>query len=160
MADEETGEYHTAESGASSTYPMQCGLLRKGGYCVMKGRPCKVIDYSTSKTGKHGHAKAHIIGTDIFTGKKIEELCPSSHNIDVPNVTRTEYQLLDIEEQNGVFFASLLDDKNEEKSGVPVPDDDVGKQIRKDFEDDKALSVSIIAAMGEELIVGVKELQN
>ena len=51
------------------------------------------MDYSTSKTGKHGHAKAHIIGIDIFTQKKLEELCPTTHNMDVPNVTRTEYQV-------------------------------------------------------------------
>ena len=38
---------------------------------------------TTSKTGKHGHAKCHFIATDIFTGKKIEELVPSSHNLEV-----------------------------------------------------------------------------
>lgn len=29
---------------------------------------------STSKTGKHGHAKVHLIATDIFTSKKLEEV--------------------------------------------------------------------------------------
>ena len=37
---------------------------------MLKGFPCKVIEYITSKTGKHGHAKAKITGLDIFTGKK------------------------------------------------------------------------------------------
>jgi hypothetical protein len=30
----------------------------------------QVVDYSTSKTGKHGHAKAKIVAIDIFTGRK------------------------------------------------------------------------------------------
>jgi translation initiation factor 5A len=35
---------------------------------LLKGQPCKVIEMTTSKTGKHGHAKANITGIDIFNG--------------------------------------------------------------------------------------------
>jgi translation initiation factor 5A len=73
---------------------MQCSSLRKNGHVVIKNRPCKIVDMSTSKTGKHGHAKVHLVAIDIFTGKKLEELCPSTHNMDVPNVSRREYQLV------------------------------------------------------------------
>ena len=38
---------------------------------------------STSKTGKHGHAKCNFTALDIFTGKKLEDMCPSTHNVDV-----------------------------------------------------------------------------
>ena len=71
-----------------------CSALRKNGHVVIKNRPCKIIDMSTSKTGKHGHAKVHLIATDIFTGKKLEDLSPSTHNMDVPHVIRKEYQLV------------------------------------------------------------------
>ena len=44
---------------------MQCSALRKSGHVVIKGRPCKIVDMSTSKTGKHGHAKVHLVAIDV-----------------------------------------------------------------------------------------------
>merc|ERR1712054_509775 len=106
MADtEHDTEFESADAGASTTYPNTAGAVRKNGFIVIKGRPCKVIDVSTSKTGKHGHAKCHFVGQDLFTGKKMEELVPSSHNCESPFVTRTEYQLIDITDDD---FASLM----------------------------------------------------
>ena len=34
--------FDKVESGASLTYPMQVGSLKKGGYAMINGRPCKV----------------------------------------------------------------------------------------------------------------------
>jgi len=63
-------------AGASDTYPQQCSALRKNGHVMIKGRPCKIVEMSTSKTGKHGHAKVHMVALDIFTGKKIRRYLP------------------------------------------------------------------------------------
>lgn len=88
------GEYEAqAGSGASNTYPAQCSSLRKGGYVMIKAHPCKIVELSTSKTGKHGHAKVHLVALDIFTQKKYEDICPSTHNMNVPHVKRIDYQV-------------------------------------------------------------------
>eukprot|EP00493_Phyllostaurus_siculus_P002912 UN02925 len=59
-----------------SPFLQQCSALRKNGHVVIKNRPCKIVEMSTSKTGKHGHAKVHMVGIDILTGKKYEDICP------------------------------------------------------------------------------------
>ncbi|CCG84953.1 protein of unknown function [Taphrina deformans PYCC 5710] len=146
-------DFETGNAGGSLTFPMQCSALRKNGHVVIKGRPCKIIDMSTSKTGKHGHAKVHLVATDIFTGKKLEDLSPSTHNMDVPNVTRTEYQLVNIDDG----FLNLMTNEGVSKDDVKVPDGELGDKIQSDFDDGKDVLVSIVSAMGEEMAMAVKE---
>ncbi|CUS09104.1 unnamed protein product [Tuber aestivum] len=156
MADNDEQHNHTFESasaGASATYPMQCSALRKNGHVVIKGRPCKIVEMSTSKTGKHGHAKVHLVAIDIFTTKKLEELCPSTHNMDVPNVSRTEYQFSYIDDD----YLHLIKQDGTEKNDVKVPDGELGDRIRGYEDDGTDILVTIIAAMGEEAAISVKE---
>ena len=80
--------FESVDSGASETYPTSAGEIKKNGFMIISGRPCKVVDYSTAKTGKHGHAKASITGIDIFNGRKYEDSVPTSHNVEVPNIKR------------------------------------------------------------------------
>merc|ERR1711990_1339578 len=100
MADEQNDadfEVNTGDAGASLTVSVEAGSIRKGGYIMIKGKACKVKDVSVSKTGKHGHAKCKFSASDIFTGATCEELCPSTHNIDQPFVTKKDYSVMGLE---------------------------------------------------------------
>jgi len=87
MSDHED-DFEKGDAGSSVATPTQAGSIKKGGYMMIKGFPCKVIEYSTAKPGKHGSSKATIVGIDIFTNKKYEDACPTSTNVMVPNVNR------------------------------------------------------------------------
>jgi translation initiation factor 5A len=84
-------DFSSGSSGASDFYPLQCSALRKNGFVLIRDRPCKIVEMHVFSTGKHGRAKIHFVGIDIFTQRKYEDNCQSSHNRMVPNVIRKEY---------------------------------------------------------------------
>lgn len=159
MEGEDEVEYQGGESNASTTYPMQCSALRKNGFVMIKSRPCKIVEMSTSKTGKHGHAKVHLVGIDIFNGKRYEDLCPSTHNINVPNVSRIDFQLIDISDDG---FVTLMTDKGDTRDDLCLPKDaDLANKIKEEFaKDDNTVLVTVISAVGEESIIACKNATN
>lgn len=79
-----------------------------------------MTDTATSKPGKHGSAKIHITGTDLFTGKKYDDIFYTGANIWVPNVGRTEYEVADISDDG---FVSLLEKDGSLKEDIKLPAD-------------------------------------
>ena len=151
--DHDDEDFQTGDAGASSTYPQQCSALRKNGFVMLKSRPCKIMEMSTSKTGKHGHAKVHLVGIDIFTGKRHEDICPSTHNMDVPNVKRIEYSLIDIDNDG---YVSLMDDSSDTRSDIKLPEGELGQEIKSKFESGEGLKLTVLQALGEEAIITCK----
>eukprot|EP01023_Acetabularia_acetabulum_P062763 TRINITY_DN7787_c0_g1_i1.p2 TRINITY_DN7787_c0_g1~~TRINITY_DN7787_c0_g1_i1.p2 ORF type:complete len:162 (-),score=33.73 TRINITY_DN7787_c0_g1_i1:564-1049(-) len=161
MADEPDVHFESADAGSSKTYPMEAGSIRKGGFMSMKGRPCKVVDVSTSKTGKHGHAKCNITAMDIFTNSKYNEILPGHAACDIPHVTRVEYSLIDISEDG---YISLMMENGDTRDDMQLPsntDDDLklADQIRTDFDAGKELVLTVLGAMGEEKVIAAKAAQ-
>ncbi|KAJ5066768.1 eukaryotic translation initiation factor 5a [Anaeramoeba ignava] len=138
----------------SLSIPKQASAFRKGGFIVLKGRPCKIVGMSTHKTGKHGHAKVTFTGIDIFTGNKIEEAISSTHNLEEPYVNRNEYALLSINDDG---FISLISDAGETKEDLKLPANELGEKIKAAIDEGKELLAVVTSSMGEEQITDFKE---
>jgi len=148
----------TTDAGASETIPMEAGQVKKGGFIMIKGRPCKVINISVSKTGKHGHAKCNFTATDIFTGKKLEDMVPSTHGTTVPIVNKTEWEIIDISEDGEL---TLMDEGGNQKVDVNLPTipDGFGEEIKDAWDDgNNTISVTVQAAVGEEQVIAYKKV--
>ncbi|VDL90439.1 unnamed protein product [Schistocephalus solidus] len=142
------GEYETADAGASNGVPILCGALRKNGYVIMKGRPCKVVEASASKTGKHGSAKINFVGIDIFTNKKYEECRPSSHTVYQPVINRQEATVLSVE-SDGYLQLMLKDGTTRDDIHAGDLLSEVTEKLEK-LGDGEVLMVNILSAMDED----------
>ena len=160
-------EIDVTDAGASQTVSVEAGQIRKGGYIMIKGKPCKVKDVSVSKTGKHGHAKCKFSASDIFTGATCEELCPSTHSIDVPVVKKKDWMIQGLQDDTYVL---LMDNDGEMREDLQLPtviyktDDDIKTaDMIKEYCDmvnngeNIDIFCCVLLAVGQEKIVEVRK---
>jgi translation initiation factor 5A len=125
-------------------------------YMMIKGFPCKVLSISVSKTGKHGHAKCNFVATDIFTGKKYEDMIPSTHGTTVPLVKKTEWELIDIDGDE----LTLMDEAGNQKTDLNMPTypEGLADEIRAAWNGgENSVILSVQAAVGIEQVIGFKK---
>ena len=130
---------------------------------MLKGFPCKVTDYSTAKPGKHGSAKATIVGIDIFTNKKYEDSMPTAATAQVPIVTKVEYEVADINEDDD--FVTLIEEDGSLKENLklPVADEELYAELKKLWNENHEKSqvfFSVIRACGQEKIITGRVKEN
>ncbi len=92
--------------------------LKVGKFVVINGEPCKVLSYQTSKTGKHGHAKARIEAMGILDNQKRSIVSPVESKIEVPIVERKPAQIIAFVGDH----VQLMDLKTYQTYEVPKPD--------------------------------------
>merc|ERR1711934_49080 len=144
MAEEGDFSIDTGDAGAAEVHSMEAGQIRKGGYIMIKGSACKVRDVSTSKTGKHGHAKCKFLAACIFTGATKEELCPATHGIDVPFVKKDDYMVNGIED--GGYLQLMHEDDGVCREDLQLPNVEYKTDDDEKF---SALLVDYINQMNE-----------
>lgn len=154
--EDEDYDINTTDAGSSETIPKDAGKIKKGEYMMIKGKPCKVLSISVSKTGKHGHAKCNFVATDIFTGKKLEDMIPSTHGTTVPIVNRSDWEITNIEDGE----LTLMNEAGVEKTDLNLPTfpETMASDITEAWDDGaNVILVTVQAAVGIEQVISWKK---
>ncbi len=77
----------------SKTYEV-AGNLRVGSFIIIDGEPCRVVEISKAKTGKHGSAKANITAIGLLTKSKKVLVVPVDTQVEVPIIEKRVGQVI------------------------------------------------------------------
>ncbi len=127
--------------GLKHPYPIKSTKCIVGSYVILNNNPCKVYSHDVSKTGKHGSSKVNIVGFDVITHKKCQQVCPGHEMLDAFVPLKLEYQVTYIE---GSDITAL--DVNNKENIFNLPNNELGKQLEKDFKENKTLIITVLYA--------------
>ena len=95
----------------------EVGKLKEGRFIIIDDEPCRIVGFSTSAPGKHGHAKAKVDAIGLFDSQKRSIIRPTSAKIETPIIERGNAQVLAIAANN----AQLMDLVTYETFELPIP---------------------------------------
>ena len=135
--------------------------VKKGGYCMIRGMPCKLETCDVlPKATANGNKRLHIRGPNVFTGKPYEDtlnLTAGFHGIDVPVTIKAQYSLMDVDSDTG--FLSLLTDSGDCKEDVGLVKnedgsfDELGQEVISKFEAGEALKLTVLSILGKDVVI-------
>ena len=98
--------------------------------------------------------KVKIVGKDIFTDKKYVVDVPGGGIVQVPVITKKDYQLIDISDDN---YLSLMDDNRSMREDLLLPEGKLGNNIRKSFNQAEwDVIIQTTSALGHEQVTDFK----
>ena len=112
--------------------PVDLGSLKIGSYILLPvgdqatGEPCRIVEYDTSKPGKHGAAKARIVGVGVFDGQKRPHVGPVSMQVHVPLIDKRTGQVISITGD----VIQIMDSESFETIDVTLVDDEIQGKIK------------------------------
>ena len=95
------------------------GSLKKGDTIIIDGVACKITDTTTSRPGKHGHAKINMMASGILDGKKRNLVMPGHDKVEAPIIEKKTAQVLSISGDN----ASIMDLESYETFDIEIPEE-------------------------------------
>eukprot|EP00005_Dracoamoeba_jomungandri_P012273 CAMPEP_0174270114 /NCGR_PEP_ID=MMETSP0439-20130205/43348_1 /TAXON_ID=0 /ORGANISM="Stereomyxa ramosa, Strain Chinc5" /LENGTH=139 /DNA_ID=CAMNT_0015359257 /DNA_START=53 /DNA_END=469 /DNA_ORIENTATION=+ len=136
----------TCEDTRSYTFRAPVNRVKNGDVVLIANHPCKVVQRKKAAPGKHGHAKTHVVGLDIFTGRKYDEIL--RHDAQMVVNQKDSYLLLDVEEEGAL---SLLSDAGVTRRDLNLPaDPELSELIVRLFNEGLQLLLVVMSAMGRE----------
>jgi translation initiation factor 5A len=128
--------------------PSDLGSLKIGSYILLPvadqptGEPCRIVEYDTSKPGKHGSAKARIVGVGVFDGQKRPHVGPVSMQIHVPLIDKRTGQIISMTDAG----TQVMDSETFETLDITLIDDEIKDKIQqgKDVEYWKVMGRTMI----------------
>ncbi len=111
--------------------PADLGSLKIGSYILLPvsdqptGEPCRNSEYDTSKPGKHGSAKARIVGVGVFDNQKRPHVGPVSMQIHVPLIDKRTGQVISMSGD----ITQIMDSETFETIDVTMIDDEIKGKI-------------------------------
>ena len=97
--------------------------LRVNRYVILDDEPCKIMNITTSKPGKHGEAKARIEAIGVFDRQKRSVVHPVKHKVHVPMIDKRSAQVLALMGDT----VQLMDMETYETFEMPIPDEYKGQ---------------------------------
>ena len=101
------------------TKPVELGSLKEGQYLIIDDVPCKIVNITKSKPGKHGGAKVRITAIGIFEPIKKEVVGPTSSRADVPLIDKRKGQVLAVMGDQ----VQIMDMETYETLELPMPEE-------------------------------------
>ncbi len=103
----------------SDTKLVSVGHLKKGDTIVIDGIACKITDMSTSRPGKHGHAKINMMAVGLLDGKKRNLVIPGHDKVETPIIEKKTAQVLSISGNT----ANVMDMEAYETLDLEIPEE-------------------------------------
>jgi translation initiation factor 5A len=100
--------------------PTDVGSLRVGGYMMIDGEPCRIVDIAKSKPGKHGAAKARIVAIGVFDNQKRQFVKSVDGSAEIPIVDKRAGQVFAVN-PTGV---QIMDLETYEYIDAPYPEEE------------------------------------
>ena len=110
----------TSTVGGCMSRPVDVGELRVGGYMMIEGEPCRIVDIAKSKPGKHGSAKARIVAIGVFDNQKRQFVKPVDLGAEVPLIDKRAGQVFSVN-PTGI---QIMDLETYEYIDAPYPSED------------------------------------